>query len=170
MKSFFLEGPDNAGKSTLAHELSKRLGMLVYHQDKPRSLAEYNDAILFERNTNNLIFDRSMAISQVLYDRALHRKHIDGLSGDKAKANLTSILVHQIVIVCLPPDKHLYNIDPAKAEMPGVRENHAAICEQYKRLAENYAGFSNVVVYDYTVHTVDNVIDWLINDQGISNA
>lgn len=68
-----LEGPDNAGKSTLAAFLSERLGLPIQHSGGPSKYpGEVNErAQRFNADTSDLIYDRHPCVSQNIYQAAL---------------------------------------------------------------------------------------------------
>lgn len=81
-----LEGPDNAGKSTLAAYLSKYLNLPLTHSGGPSKYSgEVNErTVKFNADPETRIYDRHPAISQNLYQRALqqrgelvHALHVD---------------------------------------------------------------------------------------------
>lgn len=67
---YILEGPDGAGKSTLAKQLQEQTGFEIVHRSKPKSeeekkemLAMYAVSIM---NNDNVIFDRAW-YSEMVY-------------------------------------------------------------------------------------------------------
>ncbi len=70
-----LEGPDNAGKSTLAAFLAGRLNIPLQHSGGPsKSPGEVNErTVNFNRlsSARTMIFDRHPAVSQNIYQKAL---------------------------------------------------------------------------------------------------
>lgn len=163
-KSFILEGPDNAGKSTLAAILAKDLGMHVHHQSRPGSPMEFFSACMCETQPQGrpgIIYDRSMAISQIVYDKVLKRTPI--VAPQTMVQELHAVVKHTCVIICLPPKSVVVSAPDDRAEMEGVVENRAAIYDEYAELAEKLKGNPNVVVYDYTTQTLEDVKTWLLS-------
>src|SRR4051812_3455357 len=87
-----LEGPDNAGKSTLAAFLSERLGIPVKHSGGPsKHPGEVNErARAFGADDSDLIYDRHPCVSQNLYQDALQtqgeyvdQRHLDAFYESK---------------------------------------------------------------------------------------
>lgn len=81
-----LEGPDNAGKSTLAAHISERLGIPIQHSGGPSKFPGEVNTRTFEFNQRRatFIYDRHPAISQNIYVEALQNngelveeRHVD---------------------------------------------------------------------------------------------
>jgi len=71
MNSIILEGPNGCGKSTLAKLLSEKYGLRIYHATKPASHFEAIELAYGEYHLAKIpaIFDRSHAISRLIYQR-----------------------------------------------------------------------------------------------------
>lgn len=158
-KSFIIEGPDNAGKSTLAEELSEHLAMPVYHQVRPTDIKEFIAGFVEEQKAPTTIFDRSMAISQLIYDSLLKRLQIVG--GPELTGFVEYTTFSMPVIICLPPPEVVLAASPDREEMVGVADNRAELYELYSIFAKGQIGNKNVVVYDYTIHTIEDVLEWM---------
>jgi MoxR-like ATPase len=56
-----LEGPDGAGKTTLAEQLAKKYGLVYKHEGPPPpkvNVLEYYGQLLDEARGKNVVFDR----------------------------------------------------------------------------------------------------------------
>lgn len=66
---FIIVGPDGAGKTTLANELSEKFGMPIVKRDKPKNEEEkkrqYEQYEALLAHSNNVIFDRFIYCEQV---------------------------------------------------------------------------------------------------------
>ena len=168
MKSFIVEGPDNSGKSTLVAALAKALAMKVVHNTKPTCIEEFKDVLKAEVESNNTIFDRGMAISQVIYDIALNRCPL--APSDVMNAYVELELRCLPVIICLPPEHVVCSAPKDRPEMVGVAESREQIYEAYSGFVEGVDGLHSVVIYDYMKHSVEDAVEWLINAMGISDV
>lgn len=74
MRNIVLEGPDNAGKTTLAAKLNAALGFPIKHSGGPSKYpGEVNErAKEFNADDNLYIYDRHPCISQNVYVKALN--------------------------------------------------------------------------------------------------
>jgi hypothetical protein len=129
-----LEGPDGAGKSTLAEKLSKRFDALVHHSSRPLNSEQ------LRRNMNTIcdmddsigeiiIVDRAGWISEFVYSRAMFREQM--LSTKELLSYHNRI---QIVIYCTAED---YNIVEGKEHKPPeymkrLYESHSRIVDEYE--------------------------------------
>lgn len=102
MAIFILEGPDGAGKTTLAVELSKRLGYPVVKFNKPvsieESFAQFDTYAEFLDTNDNMIFDRSW-YSDFVYGAVMNDR--DGwhvITAEEVKA-LEAIGRDKIIII-----------------------------------------------------------------------
>lgn len=135
-----LEGPDNAGKSTLAAFLSERLGIPVKHSGGPSKYpGEVNArALEFNRDTSDLIYDRHPCVSQNVYQDALQaggeyveQQHLDAFYAGKP-----------LIIYC----KSLGNLDGHRMTdhsspeyFDQVERNYNALCNLYDLWAVEHA-------------------------------
>lgn len=159
LSTFIIEGPDNAGKTTLAAALSKRLNMPVQHQIKPIDGKDFMLGYMAEQHSQHTIYDRSMAISQLIYDKLLNRSKI--IRGVELALFVDYTLSSIPVIICLPPPEVVCNVDPAREEMAGVVERRDELYRLYSYFAKAQIGNDKVVVFDYTIHSIDNAVEWL---------
>lgn len=145
--NIIIEGPDNAGKSTLIKFLESRTQRAVTHntvdKDSLSVLGKQRKELSLEGNS---IFDRSAVISEYIYCLVLGRAPV-------VKFNLSHVgdlCDNAIVIFCLPPlDKVLAT---TKYEMPGVVENLEALYNQYDNMVDELVMMGKqFFVYDWTM-------------------
>jgi len=157
--TFIIEGPDNSGKSTLATALAERLNMASIHQVRPASAKDFFYYWLAEHKFVNTIFDRSMALSQQIYDKITGRDQV--IHADELDLFIKSTVDNIPMIICLPPPEIVLNASADREEMAGVADNRAELYELYSEFAQAQIGNKNVVVFDYTIHTVEEAVEWL---------
>lgn len=150
-----VEGPDNAGKTTLVELLAEVYDREIRHASKPKDNEEAFILAEEERDgAGKWILDRSQIISGMLYDFHV-RKHVPYFG----MKDVEDLAYDAIVIICLPP-KDLVLADKTRDQMPGVRENHEALYDAYADLADGgKIGQSKIFVYDYTKHTLLDLMD-----------
>jgi len=69
-----IEGPDNVGKTTLANQLAKDLGVEVVHSIKPTDFQAGVDRLNWMASNPLIIYDRVSCISEAVYGPiCLHR-------------------------------------------------------------------------------------------------
>jgi len=99
-----LEGPDGAGKSTLAIELQKRFNSNIVHSPGQTTLSELNQRmeVLYNSNKND-IFDRCPVISEFVYTKA---ELNDDMKIDSYLENTFNELIgtDHLIIYCRPSD------------------------------------------------------------------
>ena len=163
-----VEGPDNSGKSVLVKALSQIYDRPTLHATKLESDADARR--MFEAEVDDageLVLDRSQAISDYIYSKVV-RKQPSCFDYD----DVVEVAEKTLLIICLPP-KDLVFGDRKREEMPGVRENHEALYDEYMMLAygdHDFPGGSidgnSVFVFDYTKHHLGDVIDWITDTLG----
>lgn len=99
-----------------------------------------------------------MAISQLIYDSVLKRKPIVDPRAHAAELQL--VTTNTTIVFCLPPKDLVVNVTD-REEMEGVAENRSQLYDAYAKMAEQLKDKLNVTVYDYTKHSVDDLIEWL---------
>jgi len=76
MPGFIFEGPDGAGKSFTALEVSRAVGLPIHHfGGPPESKKEIMGRVKFIHEADNLIFDRVPYISDQIYGPIIRRKN-----------------------------------------------------------------------------------------------
>lgn len=127
-----LEGPDNAGKSTLAKKLHEELGLLIRHSGGPSKFpGEVNErAKQFIADPNFYIYDRHPCISQNLYVAAL--KTAGELVKPETIANF--YLSKPLIIYCRNNgtlDGHEQSEHSSEEYFKQVEQNFLDLCEMY---------------------------------------
>lgn len=106
-----IEGPDNAGKSTLARHLSETTGWSIQPSEGPaKSVVEINTRIRRYFDLKQTIFDRFPLISNPIYDAATARPshRIDPWLADRLYDDYKPLMIY-----CDPLDRgmsgHVFN-------------------------------------------------------------
>lgn len=132
-----IEGPDNAGKSTLARYISQRiLWPIIYSEGPGKSEQEINDRVRRYSLFDNVIFDRHPSISQTLYNRFR-----TGGPAIYAENILQFYESDPLFIFCQGRDLSTHQIKehdtPDHLEL--VEKNHGDLCRLYDEWAVNHA-------------------------------
>lgn len=152
MRAAIIEGPDGAGKTTLAKRLAEKSGMPYVHMGPPHPFdplapAEENDLIWVYRQIIDRggIVDR-LALSERIYGPLLRGEDRIGPDGwREIQAHVAS--VGAIQVLCLPPPDVC--LRAWRAEREQLFRVDAAFWETYARYAWQ-ARRTACVVYDWT--------------------
>lgn len=142
-----VEGPDNAGKSTLIKFLESNLRRSVVHntvdKDSDSVMAKQAKELSLEGDT---IYDRSAVVSEYIYCLVLGRTPVIPVN----ISDVADLCDNTVMVFCLPPlDKVLAT---SKDEMPGVVENLEALYNQYDNLIDELVMMGKqLFVYDWTM-------------------
>lgn len=152
----FLEGPDNAGKTTLANKMCKLLD-IPYIQGSPHP--PKNEEALSDRyqtviNYGGLaIYDRNPMISEMVYGYVLRDRDI---TPAKEALEMLCIRHSPIFIYCRPKDSVLFDIDrlnfrpdETPEHIEKIKDNHYDIIKRYDEVMPVVPHFK----YDYTEHS-----------------
>lgn len=105
-----IEGPDNAGKTTLCEKLSKRLNVPIEHSGGPgKSKQEMQHRIneMFVRRNYACIRDRIPIISDYIYSKSMGRESL--FDDNNISQYLSDLLCkHPVIIFCWPGERHLF--------------------------------------------------------------
>lgn len=157
-----LEGPDNAGKSTLGKQLSERFGGEVYHSSDPKmsyeQLRDKMRAIIGDPR-RDAIYDRVPLISEGIYGSVL--RGVNRFNNHEG-AGLWQLFAaaKPLIIYCRPTDETIsvgLEFKPGETEdhIAAVRQKHLVIAHAYDQLMESLAyqtgGDFNVYVYNWTL-------------------
>jgi hypothetical protein len=158
--SIILEGPDGAGKTTLASDLQAHFPGMEMH---PRfctsvggpidGLAEavYKDA---RARPTHFIYDRHPVISDYVYNASIPGRRFSPEFLTIAMGRVRErVAKSSFTIFCLPPFMSvLRNVERDREEqMPGVRENIELIYNLYHMHYLMWPG--RKLLYDYTNHS-----------------
>ncbi|QDH45124.1 guanylate kinase [Salmonella phage SE13] len=145
--NIIIEGPDNAGKSTLIEFLKSRTGRSVIH-----NTVDKNPESVMAKQTKenalegNCIYDRSAVISEYIYCLVLQRTPVVNIN----ISHVADMCDNAIVIFCMPPVEKV--LATTKDEMPGVVENLEALYNQYDNLIDELVLMSKqFFIYDWTI-------------------
>lgn len=102
---FIIEGPDGAGKTTLARQLAKDYDLEYHHEGPPPTdkVTQYYINLLLDAKDKRIIFDR-LALGEMVYGPILRGRNALGVDGWNKFVNvMVDVKAHHIV--CLPPPK-----------------------------------------------------------------
>lgn len=155
--SIILEGPDGAGKSTLACDLQAHFPEMEMHPrfctSKEGPIEGLAEAVYKDTRgvPTHYIYDRHPIISDYVYNAAIPYRWFspDFLSDTMARVR-ERIARASLVVWCLPPIKVVAeNVRrDAEDQMPGVADNIIKIYDNYQMHRLMWPGRS--VVFDYT--------------------
>ena len=161
------EGPDNAGKSTLAHDLAKRLkGIYIKTERHPRfstDVGAYQDLLRQARLFAPTIVDRHPAISEPIYGRIIRGEHCLERYPTVIEACLQQF---DLIVYCRPP-KHIITASITdRPQMDGVHEHLEAIINAYDALFQVLtiqAPLPFVFTYNYQAQSPDDIMNYLLD-------
>ena len=149
--AIIIEGPDNAGKSTLAQELGNLLKYPVFHAGGPPETNELAIKFCFQQIKlldYAVILDRVTPISRQIYENRFSDPELT----DFLKTMATN--KNTIIIYCRPPNETLMDMDnhqikdhDSSEHIAYVLENHHNFIELYDRLMNRTQHF----LYDWTM-------------------
>jgi len=144
MPIVIVEGPDNAGKTTLINHMASTLGLNYVPGEGPaKSSEEINERVKRYAKIDNAIFDRHPCISQAIYN--------------KFRINAPVVMPHlvrefyareKLIIFCVGKpniEGHVVKPHDERVDAAGTRhadlvnENHLWICEEYEEWALKHA-------------------------------
>lgn len=142
MRHLIIEGPDGAGKTTLAHDLCKRYGMAYHHEGPPpnpgafehyRSLLDWPEPTVFDR----------LHVGELVYGPLLR----GGSQLTLEQANLLNRKAD--LVICLPPwETCLDNTRPRDEMIKDVFTMHLAWI-LWERIA-THPDMQGARIFDYT--------------------
>lgn len=141
MPTLILEGPDAAGKTTLARHLLKATGLptILISRSGPPSDREHifrlRDWILSQPPDLNLILDRYPLISEKIYSKIVRRKDWPGWNPELVASSLSP--PHRCrIIYCRPPRQRMIEDLKVENQLEGVPENFDALVDEYDKVLE----------------------------------
>lgn len=155
--NLIIEGPDNAGKSTLIKFLEPHISGGVIHntvdKDAESVLAKQSAELSLE---GDKCYDRSAVISEYIYCSVLGRTPVIDINLD----SIFALAKSTILVICLPSKHHVTGT--TKEEMAGVKENISALYDAYDNLVDHLS-IAKVpfVVYDWEANEPQEILDYI---------
>lgn len=150
--SIILEGPDNAGKTTLAMDLRKLCSDVVYHHSGGRPTIEEIGPCLEEQlnlsKRLDVLIDRVTSISEQVY-----RPGMFGNVYYQSKIRGMLNAEHCVVIYCRPPTDRLVSQESIEFRDEENEETRSRILENLHSTVEKYDALMTSIPhipYDYT--------------------
>lgn len=149
-----LEGPDNSGKTSLAHHLLKGVANLTYfHPGGAPDSDAAEDVCLTEQQArleimDSLVLDRVTAISQRVYSPNIARDAVRELALGKLLR-----LADTVVIYCRPPNERLMDTASFTWRQEETEEHRQKIVTRQHEFVTRYDELMQrvpCVTYDYT--------------------
>lgn len=150
-----IEGMDGSGKTTLAKQLAKELGVQYFHHgEPPKDFADFRrkcvrSAILFQRP---IIQDRSPFISESIY--GMFRNREPYITVEKSQEQLKSAL--GVIIIYCRPERHIHqpkNYDSADY-LNWLKINWKRIQSYY----DSYMAQMHALRYDWTREVLQPIV------------
>lgn len=164
-----IEGPDNAGKTTLAMALAKKLKGLYLKTEKvpaqDEDLLRYRSILSVAKEYSKFIIsDRIAAISEPIYGTICRGGH--SLTSENANALLEAV---DVIIYCRPPVEAIMETLSTRPQMPGVVENTRSIIAAYDAVLMNWVPRRNApqpcLRFDYSEHQIEPLVQSLYTVQ-----
>lgn len=161
-----LEGPDNAGKSTLAKYLCDRYGLALCTAGPAPKNERERDICLITQYANSgwiIVQDRLTCISQQIYNDLDHTEEETFLQ--------SMIKVEKFVLVyCRPPDRTLMDFSTHSIKSYDTEESLAKIIANQHKYIEKYDAIMKRIPhvwYDWTDSNlnIEYITDILYNSQ-----
>ena len=164
MRLVILEGPDGAGKTTLAQALQMDFGMDYTHEGPPPAdrdvLAYYFGRLVEAARRAPIILDR-FALGERVYGPII--RGLDGV-GEQGWLEMNAVLesLNAVQVVCLPPFEQCHAAWHERAGVKAEMILHEAV---FKASYERWlwaATLPNQVLYDWTQPTSYDAIAALV--------
>lgn len=149
-----VEGPDNAGKSTLIRMFETEFNLPSFHAGGPPKSSEdilKRRAAAYRNCLKRIIQDRNYFISDIVYGSVLRK--------DPCYQNFSLMLkmlqLKPLVIYCRPSMQHLMQIGDHKAKAHETQEHVDKVKENQKELVWHYDALMSIVAKHTTVLQYD---------------
>lgn len=155
-----LEGPDNAGKSTLANKLKADLNLEVVHPGgPPKNIADaiarcVEQSAVFSMSAEvNFIYDRVTCISDMIY-RGVPEYH---RVFKKFQAQFCRSM-NVVIIICRPSNERLRNFDDhvtkeheTEEVVQHAKDNVDRIISEYDAVIDDFSSdrYIDCIIYDF---------------------
>src|SRR5512143_3552098 len=143
-----LEGPDGAGKTTLAHQLQEEFQLEYHHEGTPppdEHLLWYYGRVLDSFRGRRVVFDR-FALGERVYGPALRGVDRLGAEGWQVFSRLTAALA-AVQLIVLPP--------PELCKERWVNSQKAELFSDPTVLYRTYAAFAYLATTSFELRTYD---------------
>ena len=155
-----VEGPDNAGKTTLCQYIAKKMRAVLIKAERPSKgpdLQAYTNMLEVARLYSGIVVtDRHVAISEPIYGTIIRGGH-PLAEGDIVNARAR---IHAIVY-CRPPTPAILSTIADRSQMEGVLDHAERIIMAYDELFLRDWSFP-ILGYDYTQDPAGSIRDKLI--------
>lgn len=152
-----IEGPDGAGKTTLAHKLATCLNLKYHHEGPPPvdiPPLDHYLGVLEKYRHCSVVIDR-FALGERVYGPALRGGDRLGQDGfDAVSRRCLELNAHQII--CLPPVDACLQAWMFSGK-PELFDKHAQFFEAYARFAYFAFNLVQLYVYDWTIMSMDDL-------------
>ena len=146
-----VEGPDNAGKSTLIKQLIKEIGLVeiprIAH-GPTRSIKDLYDRTfdIIDKATRfrsrRIIIDRFSLIGEDIYGPVLRNKNLwDCMPRDKIKFWKAVNLLNPFIIYCRPPLDTLKNMETHQVKVYDTHEHLKKVLERQELIVNAYDNY-----------------------------
>jgi thymidylate kinase len=156
---YILEGPDCAGKTTLAKQICEHESMDYTHYSAHAPTQFILDMMRMPAD-QWAVFDR-MHLSHIPYDQ-VYRGGIPSAESVRIVDDVAYGLKAKLIL-CLPPWTYVEDVFRFQKEERGelLRDVHElrAIYDWYAKFACKYTRLP-IFIYDYTQHTYKDVLEW----------
>lgn len=159
-----IEGPDGAGKSTLAEVLSVKFN-LPMHERASDSVAgpvdnlfkwAYDDVVSMPDREIS-VYDRHPLLSEYVYGPIVRSTLPEGFTTTTAHRLIRMMAASVLVVLCRPPSERLRSSVSDQRDMPGVSTHIERIAAAYDALKMFWPG--QIVTHDFTsADSLPNVI------------
>jgi hypothetical protein len=161
MAFIVIEGPDNAGKSTLLDQILSALCIpairppsynKIYDKGE-QEVTKYTEWMLrdFEASKQQtIVYDRHPLISANIYEPILINRNSILLNERYNALAYEFAKINPIIVYCRPPMSTITNWG-IRSQMNGVKENITKIIQQYDYMMPRIKSYGfDVLYYDYT--------------------